>query len=174
MRFVEEELAELIRRFGEEHWSRRIARKIVRARAEATIDTTDRLAEVVRTAIPPDKRSRKRHPATRTFQALRLAVNQEIDNLRSFLQGGLDWLLPSGRLAIISFHSLEDRLVKQTFTNWSRSCRCPANLPICNCEKVPSARLVFKRPIMPTAEEIKGNPRARSGRLRVVEKIEVA
>jgi 16S rRNA (cytosine1402-N4)-methyltransferase len=166
----EEELAVLIRKFGEERWSRRIARKIVRARAEATIDSTERLAEVVRTAIPPDKRSRQIHPATRTFQALRLEVNQEIDNLRTFLQGALDWLWPGGRLAIISFHSLEDRLVKQTFTTWARSCRCPADLPVCNCEGAPLARLVFKKPLVPTPEEIRANPRARSGRLRVAEK----
>lgn len=166
----EEELAVLIRKFGEERWSRRIARKIVRARAEATIDSTERLAEVVSTAIPPDKRSRQIHPATRTFQALRLAVNQEIDNLRTFLQGALDWLRPGGRLAIISFHSLEDRLVKQTFTTWARSCRCPADLPVCNCEGAPLARLVFKKPLVPTPEEIRANPRARSGRLRVAEK----
>ena len=166
----EEELAVLIRKFGEERWSRRIARKIVRARAEATIDSTERLAELVRTAIPPDKRSRQIHPATRTFQALRLAVNQEIDNLRTFLQGALDWLRPGGRLAIISFHSLEDRLVKQTFTTWARPCRCPADLPVCNCEGAPLARLVFKKPLVPTPEEIRANPRARSGRLRVAEK----
>ncbi len=168
---TEEELAGLIRRFGEERWNRRIARKIVTARAEASIDTTERLAELVRTAIPPDKRSRQRHPATRTFQALRLAVNQEIDNLRTFLQGALDWLRPGGRLAIISFHSLEDRLVKQTFANWARSCRCPAHVPVCRCEGGALARLVFKKPVVPTPEEIESNPRARSGRLRVVEKI---
>jgi 16S rRNA (cytosine1402-N4)-methyltransferase len=170
----EEELAELIRRFGEERWSRRIARKIVRARTEATIDSTEDLARTIVRAIPPDKRSRRLHPATRTFQALRMAVNQEIDNLRTFLQGGLEWLRPGGRLAIISFHSLEDRLVKQTFTNWARPCRCPAQLPVCHCEGVPLARLVFKKPVVPTPEEIKTNPRARSGRLRLAEKIEVA
>ncbi len=168
----EEELAELIRSFGEERWSRRIARKIVRARAEATIDTTERLAVLVYTAIPAGKRSRQRHPATRTFQALRLAVNQEIDHLQTFLQGALDWLRPGGRLAIISFHSLEDRLVKQTFASWARPCRCPAQSPVCSCEGSPLARLVNKKPVLPRAEEIKANPRARSGRLRVAEKRE--
>jgi 16S rRNA (cytosine1402-N4)-methyltransferase len=170
----EEELAEIIRRFGEERWSRRIARKIVRARSEATIESTERLAEVVVAAIPPYNRSRHRHPATRTFQAIRIAVNREIDNLRTFLQGALGWLRPGGRLAIISFHSLEDRLVKQTFTKWSRHCRCPSHLPICQCEGVPLARSVFKKPVVPAPEEIEANPRARSGRLRLVEKIEVA
>ncbi|MGD8370588.1 MAG: 16S rRNA (cytosine(1402)-N(4))-methyltransferase RsmH [Syntrophobacterales bacterium] len=167
----EKELAELIRCLGEERWSRRIARNIVRARAEATIDTTERLAKLVVAAVPPGKRSRKIHPATRTFQALRLAVNREIDNLRAFLQEALDWLRPGGRLAIISFHSLEDRLVKQTFASWARSCRCPTDSPVCSCERKALARLIRKRPVLPGADEIKVNPRARSGRLRVVEKI---
>ena len=167
----ESQLGELLRRFGEERWSRRIARKIVRARAEGTIDTTERLADLVRTAIPPGQRSRLRHPATRTFQALRLAVNREIDHLQAFLQEALNWLRPGGRLAIISFHSLEDRLVKQSFATWARSCRCPALSPVCGCGAEPLARLVCKKPIMPGEKERRANPRARSGRLRVVEKI---
>ena len=170
----EKELADLIWSFGEERWNRRIARNIVRVRAEAPIETTERLAEVVRKAIPAGKRSRKRHPATRTFQALRMAVNRELDNLQIFLQGALDLLQPLGRLAIISFHSLEDRVVKQVFSNWARSCRCPAQFPICQCEGRPLVLLINKKPIVPGAEEIKANPRARSGRLRVVEKAEAA
>ena len=166
----EEELAEIIRNFGEERWHRRIARHIVRARNEQAIETTDRLARVVYRAIPAGKRDRQRHPATRTFQALRLAVNRELDHLKSFLQGALSWLRPGGRLAIISFHSLEDRLVKQTFAKWARSCRCPVGLPICECEGQPLALLVTKKPVVPGKLEIKANPRARSGRLRVVEK----
>jgi 16S rRNA (cytosine1402-N4)-methyltransferase len=169
---TEEQLADLIRNFGEERWSRNIARNIVRARAEAAIHTTERLAEVVTAAIPPGKRSKKRHPATRTFQALRMAVNQELDNLRTFLLSALDWMRPGARLAIISFHSLEDRLVKQTFSNWARTCRCPTHLPVCNCEGGPLARLVFRKPLVPSSDEIEGNPRARSGRLRLVEKVE--
>ena len=170
----EQELADLIWSFGEERWNRRIARNIVRVRAEAPIETTEHLAEVVRKAIPAGKRSRKRHPATRTFQALRMAVNRELDNLRIFLQGVLDLLQPMGRLAIISFHSLEDRLVKQAFSSWARSCRCPAQLPLCQCEGRPLVLLVNKKPVVPSAEEIEANPRARSGRLRVVEKAEAA
>ncbi|UCG14920.1 MAG: 16S rRNA (cytosine(1402)-N(4))-methyltransferase RsmH [Deltaproteobacteria bacterium] len=167
----EAELADLIRRYGEERWHKRIARSAVRARAKERIETTERLVEVVLAAIPPSKRPRQIHPATRTFQALRLAVNKELENLHAFLQGALDWLRPGGRLAIISFHSLEDRLVKQTFATWARTCRCPVNLPVCHCEGVPLARLVFKKPVLPGAEEVEANPRARSGRLRVVEKI---
>jgi 16S rRNA (cytosine1402-N4)-methyltransferase len=170
----EEELANLIYGFGEERWSRRIARNIVRARAEAPIDRTDHLAELVRNAIPAGKRSRQRHPATRTFQALRLAVNRELDHLQTFLQGALHSLRLGGRLAIISFHSLEDRLVKQTFSTWARSCRCPADFPVCCCEGKPLVRLVSKKPVVPGAEEIIANPRARSGRLRVAEKMEAA
>ena len=170
----EEELANLIYRFGEERWSRRIARNIVKARAEAPIASTEHLAELVRHAIPAGKRSRQRHPATRTFQALRLAVNRELDHLQSFLQGALDLLRPGGRLAIISFHSLEDRMVKHTFSNWARSCRCPADLPVCSCTGRPLVRSVNKKPVVPGAEEIKTNPRSRSSRLRVAEKIAAA
>lgn len=167
----EEELAKLIRQYGEERWSRKIARRIIKARAGGAIDKTERLAELVCSAIPPNKRSRIRHPATRTFQALRLAVNHEIDNLQTFLRGALNWLRPGGRLAIISFHSLEDRLVKQAFAQWVRSCRCPDHLQVCGCEGGPLAKLLTKKPIMPGAIELRANPRARSGRLRVVEKI---
>ena len=166
----EDKLAAIIRNFGEERWHRRIARHIVRARDEEAIETTDRLARVVYRAIPAGKRGRQRHPATRTFQALRLAVNPELDHLQTFLQGALDWLKPGGRLAIVSFHSLEDRLVKQAFANWARSCRCPARSPICQCEGRPLVRLVNKKPVVPGKSEIQANPRARSGRLRVVEK----
>lgn len=166
----EDKLAAIIRNFGEERWHRRIARHIVRARDEEAIETTDRLARVVYSAIPAGKRSRQRHPATRTFQALRLAVNRELDHLQTFLQEALDWLKPGGRLAIVSFHSLEDRLVKQAFANWARSCRCPARSPICQCEGRPLVRLVNKKPVVPGKSEIQANPRARSGRLRVVEK----
>ncbi len=170
----EEELADLIYRFGEERWSRRIARNIVRARVKAPITSTEHLAELVCHAIPAGKRPRQRHPATRTFQALRLAVNRELDHLQSFLQGALDLLRPGGRLAIISFHSLEDRMVKRTFSDWARSCRCPADLPVCGCKGRPLVRSVVKKPVVPGAEEIEANPRSRSSRLRVAEKIEVA
>ena len=170
----EEELADIIYRFGEERWSRRIARNIVKVRDEAPIASTEHLAELVLQAIPAGKRSRQRHPATRTFQALRLAVNRELDHLQSFLQGALDLLRTGGRLVIISFHSLEDRMVKQTFSNWARSCRCPADLPVCGCEGRALVRLVNKKPVVPGAEEIEANPRSRSSRLRVVEKIEAA
>ncbi|MEJ2365201.1 MAG: 16S rRNA (cytosine(1402)-N(4))-methyltransferase RsmH, partial [Deltaproteobacteria bacterium] len=156
----EDKLAQIIWNFGEERWHRRIARHIVRARDEEAIGTTDRLARVVYRAIPANKRPRQHHPATRTFQALRLAVNRELDHLQTFLQGALNWLRPGGRLAIISFHSLEDRLVKQTFATWARSCRCPTSSPICQCEGRPLAMLVNKKPVVPGKSEIRANPRA--------------
>jgi 16S rRNA (cytosine1402-N4)-methyltransferase len=170
----EVELADIIWTLGEERWSRRIARTIVRARTEKAIDTTDHLAQVVLQAIPAGKRTRQRHPATRTFQAIRLAVNRELENLQTFLQGALGWLTTGGRLAIISFHSLEDRLVKQTFARWARSCRCPPRSPVCRCEGRPLVHLVNKKPVIPREEETRENPRARSGRLRVVEKLGAA
>jgi len=168
----EEELAEIIWTFGEERWSRRIARTIVRLRTEKAIETTDHLAQVVLKAIPAGKRTRQRHPATRTFQAIRLAVNRELENLQTFLRGALGWLTTGGRLAIISFHSLEDRLVKQAFARWARSCRCPPRSPACRCEGRPLVQLVNKKPVIPREEEIRENPRARSARLRVVEKLD--
>jgi 16S rRNA (cytosine1402-N4)-methyltransferase len=168
----EAELAELIYRLGEERESRRIARTLVRARAEAPITTSDRLAELVVAAIPPRRRTRLRHPATRTFLALRLAVNRELEQLRAFLDGVLDCLYPGGRLAVISFHSLEDRLVKQSFAGWARTCHCPPHWPACRCGGKALVRLVARKPIVPTPEEVRFNPRARSARLRVAEKVE--
>lgn len=168
----EAELAELIYRLGEERQSRKIARKLVRARAEAPITTSDRLAEIVVAAIPPGRRTRLRHPATRTFLALRLAVNRELEQLQAFLDGVLDCLHPGGRLAVISFHSLEDRLVKQTFARWARACHCPPDWPACRCDGQALVRPVVRKPIVPPPEEVRLNPRARSARLRVVEKVE--
>jgi len=168
----EADLAELLYRLGEERESRKIARKLVRARAEAPITTSDRLAELVVAAIPPARRNRLRHPATRTFLALRLAVNQELEQLQAFLDGVIDCLHPGGRLAVISFHSLEDRLVKQAFARWARACHCPPGWPACRCGGRALVRRVVRKPIVPTPEEVRLNPRARSARLRVVEKVE--
>jgi 16S rRNA (cytosine1402-N4)-methyltransferase len=168
----ETELAELMYRLGEERESRKIARKVVRARAEAPITTSDRLAEIVVAAIPPARRTRLRHPATRTFLALRLAVNRELEQLQAFLDGVLDCLHPGGRLAIIAFHSLEDRLVKHTFARWARACHCPPDWPVCRCDGKALVKPVVRKPIVPTPEEVRLNPRARSASLRVVAKME--
>jgi 16S rRNA (cytosine1402-N4)-methyltransferase len=167
----ESELADLLYRLGEERQSRKIARVLVRARAEAPIATSDRLADLVVAAIPPARRSRLRHPATRTFLALRLAVNRELEQLKIFLDSALDCLHPGGRLAIISFHSLEDRLVKHAFARWARTCQCPPQQPVCRCGGKALGRLVVRKPILPASEEVGLNPRARSAHLRVVEKV---
>jgi len=167
----ERELADLLYRLGEERESRRVARILVRARAEAPIASTDRLAALVVAAMPPARRPRLRHPATRTFLALRLAVNRELEQLQTFLDSALHCLQPGGRLAIISFHSLEDRLVKQTFARWARTCQCPPHQPACRCGGKALVRPVVRKPILPTSEEVGLNPRARSARLRVVEKV---
>ncbi|MBW1980853.1 MAG: 16S rRNA (cytosine(1402)-N(4))-methyltransferase RsmH [Deltaproteobacteria bacterium] len=167
----EKELASLIHRLGEERWSARIARAIVRKREQQPITTTTELSKIIVAAVPRGKKGRWHHPATRTFQALRLAVNEELDNLQDFLAQVLTCLRPAGRLAVISFHSLEDRLVKHTFVNWSRSCRCPKQVVVCRCQG-PLVRLITRKPVMPTEEEVAANPRSRSARLRVVEKLE--
>ncbi len=162
----EGELADLIYNFGEERRSRQIARAIVRARP---IETTLQLASVVAATT---SRGRSRiHPATRTFQALRIAVNQELDSLQQMLPQAISVLKPKGRLAIISYHSLEDRIVKHYFRNESKDCICPPKQPICDCGHTASIKIITKRPIRPQEGEIQINPRARSARLRVAEKL---
>ncbi len=158
-------LAELIRRYGEERRSRAIARAIVAARP---LRTTTQLAEVIARAVP---RRGRIHPATRTFQALRIAVNRELEVLEESLPIALALLRPGGRLAVITFHSLEDRLVKRTFRRWSGRCECPPELPLCPCEEEPKVRWITRKPIVPSAEEVSVNPRSRSAKLRVVEKV---
>jgi 16S rRNA (cytosine1402-N4)-methyltransferase len=162
----EGELADLIYTFGEERRSRQIARAIVRARP---IETTHQLANIV-ASTTSSGRSRI-HPATRTFQALRIAVNQELDALQEVLPKAISSLKPGGRLAIISYHSLEDRIVKHFFRNESKDCICPPKQPVCDCGHTASIKIITKRPIRPKEGEIMENPRARSARLRVVEKL---
>jgi len=161
----EEELADILWRYGDERLSRRIARIIVRARP---IKTTTMLAETVISAI--GRRPGHIHPATRTFQALRIAVNDELKALETTLPQAIEALCLGGRLAVISFHSLEDRIVKQYFRRESKDCICPAEQPICTCGHKAILNELSRRPIIPTDEEIKQNPRSRSARLRVVEK----
>lgn len=165
-----DELAQLFKKFGEERWAKRIAREIVRQRAQAEIQNTKQLAEVVRSAIPMAARRRLHiHPATKVFQALRIAVNDELENLKIALQAGFSKLRKGGVMAVISFHSLEDRIVKDFFKEKAKSCICPPGLPICRCNKKVEAS-PFKL-IRPSEQEIKGNPRARSAKLRAVRKI---
>lgn len=167
----QEELARVLLRYGEEKQAGRIARGICRAREEAPIATTGRLAEIVRQSVPAAVRRAQGHPARRTFQALRIAVNGELDRLSEGLDAALGLLNPGGRLAVITFHSLEDRLAKQRMAQWCQGCTCPKDFPVCVCGKKPQGRLVYKKGLAPTEEEVRENPRARSARLRVFEKL---
>ena len=164
--YSEADLADIIFRYGEEKASRRIARAIIKARP---FRTTGELASLIEKVIP--RRGKRVHPATLTFQALRIAVNDELASIESVLPQAINALAPGGRLAIISFHSLEDRLVKRYFRKESKDCICPPRQPICTCEHRASIKEITRKPIFPTEEEIKGNPRARSARLRVAEKL---
>ena len=166
----EEEIANVIYRYGEERHSRRIARRIVQRReAGNPARTTKDLAELVEKAVPR-KPNDKIHPATRTFQALRIAVNEELDVLGKFIEDAVDLLAPGGRLAIISFHSLEDRIVKQAFIRLSGRCQCPPRMPVCQCGAVKKIEILTKKPVIPTEREARENPRSRSAKLRAVRK----
>ncbi len=166
-----EELRRIIAEYGEEPLAGPIARAILKER-NAGINTTARLAEIVANAYPPKWRATaKRHPATRTFQALRMAVNRELDELKEFLAHISGWLRPGGRLVIISFHSLEDRVVKQAFREGSATCICPKQLPKCICNIQPVYKVLTKRPVAASEQEISANPRSGSAKLRAVERI---
>ena len=169
--YTEDALASVIRTFGEEKWSRRIAQFIVAAREKAPIETTEQLAELVRDAIPASARRTGPHPAKRTFQAIRIEVNGELNGLCEALAAYVSRLKSGGRLAVITFHSLEDRLVKKEFTRLANPCVCPPDLPVCACGRKPEIRYVTRKPITASNEELDDNPRARSAKLRVVEKI---
>lgn len=165
-------LKRVIEEFGEDPQAGRIARAIIDARAASPIETTKQLADIVWYAYPPKWRAAARnHPATRTFQAIRMAVNDELGQLDRFLDGILNRLAPGGRLAIISFHSLEDRAVKQRFKRWSSDCICPSHLPRCVCGHKAEIRLITRKPVTPSKEELTLNPRAGSAKLRAAEKL---
>ena len=163
------ELAEIIRDFGEERWAKRIAAGIVKAREKSPITTTEQLAEIVERAAP--RSSWKIHPATRTFQSFRIYKNSELANLRKGLEQAISALKPGRRICVISFHSLEDRIVKHTFRALERGCVCPPRSPICVCGRKPELKVLTKRPITPQEEEIKANPRCRSSKLRAAAKL---
>jgi len=167
----EQELAGIIKQYGDEPWAPRIARGIVMARRHERIRSSLRLAEIVRNAIPARHRPRRIHPATRTFQALRIAVNNELETLERFLGEAADLLNPKGRLCILSFHSLEDRIVKERFRALARGCICPPGLPVCVCGKKPLIRILTKKPARPDSVELNENPMARSARLRAAERL---
>lgn len=165
--YDERQLADIIYRYGEEKFSRRIAANIVKARAKKPIETTFELVDIIKSSMP-QKAMRDAHPARRTFQAIRIEVNAELDVLKSTLEDAFDILAPGGRIAIITFHSLEDRIVKEQFAKWRQGCTCPKEFPVCVCGKKPKGK-AFKS-ISPSKEELEENPRARSSRLRIFEK----
>jgi 16S rRNA (cytosine1402-N4)-methyltransferase len=171
-RLDEKALTECLRRFGEEPHARRIARAIVDARRAGPIETAEQLASVVEQAVPrrPGPRGRI-HPATRVFQALRIAVNGELDALEAVLAASLDVLRPGGRLVVLSYHSLEDRIVKRFVAAERRGCTCPPAFPVCVCGRAPRLRSVGPRPAVPSDAEVAANPRARSARLRTAERL---
>lgn len=165
--YDEKQLADIIYRYGEEKFSRRIAANIVKARTEKPIETTFELVDIIKSSMP-QRAMRDSHPARRTFQAIRIEVNAELDVLKSTLEDAFDILAPGGRIAIITFHSLEDRIVKEQFAKWCQGCTCPKEFPVCVCGNKPKGK-TFKS-ISPSEEELKENPRARSSRLRIFEK----
>ena len=167
----ERELADIIFRYGEDRSARRIAQGICLAREKAPIETTAQLAEIIKESVPAAVRRAEGHPARKTFQALRIAVNGELDRLQEGLAAGFGLLKPGGRLAVITFHSLEDRIVKQQMQEWCQGCICPKDFPVCVCGRKPQGKLVYKKGLAPSPEEVEENPRARSSRLRVIEKL---
>ena len=166
-----EDLRRILFEYGEERYAPAIAKAIVRRRQEAAIETTGQLVDIIRTAMPPAALREKQHPAKRSFQAIRIAVNDELGELPPMLQAASDALRPGGRLAVISFHSLEDRIIKKTLQELSTGCTCPPNFPVCVCGKKPKMKLVGRKPIVAGEAELVYNPRARSAKLRVAEKL---
>ena len=167
----QEELKRILWQYGEERYSGPIAAAIVRERERAPIETTGQLAQLIRDAMPAKAKREKQHPAKRSFQAIRIAVNDELGELERLLDSALDALKPGGRLAVISFHSLEDRLVKTAYAGWAKGCTCPPEFPVCVCGRKPRVRLVGRKPITAGERELAENPRARSAKLRVAEKL---
>ncbi len=164
------DLTRIIRAYSDEKWASRIADFIVAARAEAPITESGQLVDVIKAAIPASARRAGGHPAKRTFQALRIEVNSELTALRRGLDAAVRWLNPGGIIAVISYHSLEDRIVKDTFASFANRCTCPPDLPACMCGKAPILDYVTRKPQLPTAEEVARNPRSRSAKLRVARK----
>ena len=167
----QEELKYILYTYGEERYAPQIAAAICRRRAEKPIETTLELVDVIRSAMPPAALREKQHPAKRSFQAIRIAVNDELGSVEKVMKDAIPVLNPGGRLAVITFHSLEDRIVKTAMTAASKGCTCPPNFPVCVCGNQPKVKLISRKPIVATAEELEVNPRSRSAKLRVCEKI---
>lgn len=166
-----EQLRDILQRYGEERYAGQIASAIVRRRQDKPIETTLELVDVIKSAMPARALKEKQHPAKRTFQAIRIAVNDELGSVERMVRRAVPRLNRGGRLAVITFHSLEDRIVKTTLTEFAQGCTCPKDFPVCVCGKTPDVRLVSRKPILPSAKELEENPRARSAKLRVAEKL---
>lgn len=169
--YSQEEIAQIIKDYGEENWAKRIAQFIVEARGKHPIDTTGQLVDIIKAAIPAGARKDGPHPAKRTFQAIRIAVNRELEVLENSLDTALNWLKKGGRIGVISFHSLEDRIVKDKFKYWAQDCICPPELPICQCSKRSMVKILTRKPVTAGKSELKDNPRSRSAKFRAAEKI---
>ena len=169
--YSEFDLRRILFDYGEEKFAPRIAARIVQARADKPIETTGELTSLIKAAIPAAARDGGHHPAKRSFQAIRIEVNSELDVIRPALESAMKRLNKGGRMAVITFHSLEDRIVKQTFADMASGCTCPRGLPVCVCGKTPSVKVISRKPILPDAEELEVNPRSRSAKLRVAEKL---
>ena len=167
----QEELKRILFTYGEERYAPKIAAAICRRREEKPIETTLELVDIIRSAMPPAALREKQHPAKRSFQAIRIAVNDELGSVEKLLEDAVDLLNPGGRLAIITFHSLEDRIVKLSMTEGSKGCTCPPSFPVCVCGKKPKVKLISRKPIVASEAELERNPRARSAKLRVCEKL---
>ena len=169
--YTEQRLKEIIYDYGEERFAPRIASAILKYRKEKPITTTHELSEIIKSAIPSSARADGPHPAKRTFQAIRIEVNGELDSIKPMIDSAISHLVPDGRIAIISFHSLEDRIVKQAYKSYLGGCTCPKDFPICVCGRKPIIKEISRKPILPSAEELEFNPRSRSAKLRVAEKL---
>lgn len=168
--YSKEQLTKILYEYGEEKFAPRIAETIIKKRSEKPVETTTELADIVRDSIPAKFR-RDKNPCKKTFQAIRIAVNCEFDHLDRALDEGFELLKPGGRFCIITFHSLEDRMVKQRFAGWCKGCTCPPDFPVCVCGNKPKGKLVCRKPLEASEEELEANPRSRSAKLRIIEKL---
>lgn len=168
--YSEDELTRVIKDYGEERFAKRIARRIVECRRDKPIETTGELAGIIRASIPARYKTMPGHPAKRTFQALRIELNRELDVLQDSLEGMIEILNPGGRICVITFHSLEDRIVKNIFRKCENPCTCPREFPVCVCGKTPLGHVVTKKPILPSREEVEENRRSKSAKLRIFER----
>ncbi len=166
-----EELKSILYEYGEERYAPQIAAAIERVRTDHPIETTLELVDIIRSAMPPSALREKQHPAKRSFQAIRIAVNDELGAVKQGMEAAIDHLNPGGRLAVITFHSLEDRIVKNVFQDAARGCTCPPSFPVCVCGHKPKIKILTKKPIIATREEVAENPRSRSAKLRVAERV---